>query len=331
MFEKYSDIYEIKKRGEGYVLERFIGDDDDDTLVIPEGITKIDNDAFRFIDSSTVKKIIFPSTLKNIPDHMCFLWEDLEEIVIPEGVTTIGEDAFFDTGIHEVLLPSTIEKIGKGAFKLCKNLKKITLLHLNDTLLNSLMNKDYDQSVILNEAEHEFSLYFGFKEEINLTKYFNKYFDRGNEKAKFSFKNWFLMYGNYIVGYEGKERSLRTPDKAIGIAPEAFAGNKHIHSIEFSKKINSVGAAAFANCTSLHSVTLNKSLDKIGACAFAGSGVKNITLPEKIRYVGRAAFFDCKNLEQITVKKKTSSYEWLFDWDTYWNEGFYHKTIYIYI
>ena len=59
-------------------------------------------------------------------------WENSQfmivKIVIEEGVTSVGNFAFIDfASMEEIDLPSTMQKIGKGAFDRCGSLKRIQL------------------------------------------------------------------------------------------------------------------------------------------------------------------------------------------------------------
>ncbi len=66
---------------------------------------------------------IVGSTLYGVKEeHM----ED-EEFVIPAGITEIASYAFRNTGAYEIIIPSTVKKIGTGAFAECFNLEKINL------------------------------------------------------------------------------------------------------------------------------------------------------------------------------------------------------------
>lgn len=319
----YADAFIIKKEHDEYSIKEYIGDVEG-TLSIPEGVTRISSYAFLDSKCSKINKIIFPKTLKRIPNCNFENWKHLEEVVIPEGISSIGEGAFEGTGIHEVLLPSTMDRIAKDAFAYCENLKKITLLHLTDSLLNSLMNGNY--SFGYPKPKLAFSIYFGLSEDIELSKYFNKYYNRENEKLKFSIRNWFVMYGDYIVGYVGKGKNIYAPDSAIGIAPEAFAFDKGIESITLSKNIKTIGSYAFEGCSSLHTITLNESLEKIGSFAFADSGLKKIKIPLKVSFIGEGAFTDCKRLQCITiVEKLIGDHYRISKWDTWWDRGFYNE------
>ena len=82
-------------------------------VVIPEGVTEIDEDAFR---DSRMWSVRLPSTLKNIEDR-AFFYAGLSKVTLSDGLETIGDEAFFACHfINAVILPASIKSIGKKAF-----------------------------------------------------------------------------------------------------------------------------------------------------------------------------------------------------------------------
>lgn len=74
-----------------------------ESVVIPEGVTKIANNAF----TACTK---------------------LKSVVLPEGLTSIGKMAFWNCkSLESVVIPSTVTEIGSYAFSDCVNLKSVTL------------------------------------------------------------------------------------------------------------------------------------------------------------------------------------------------------------
>lgn len=95
------------------------------SVVIPEGVTYIDNYAFNGLETLTSVKL--PSTLKTIY-HNAFRMTGITEIEIPEGTTYIGKEAFNNCkNLKSVSLPSTIQSILTNAFSRCDSLEEITL------------------------------------------------------------------------------------------------------------------------------------------------------------------------------------------------------------
>ena len=107
-----------------------------DTLVIPEGVTRIGKAAFR---GCRVHRVVFPTTLTHIEDR-AFERCTLVEVDLPEGVTLgthvfklctrlerasvahseIPEGTFqYCTALRNVKLPYTLTHVGKQAFESC--------------------------------------------------------------------------------------------------------------------------------------------------------------------------------------------------------------------
>ncbi|MBQ9456700.1 MAG: leucine-rich repeat domain-containing protein, partial [Thermoguttaceae bacterium] len=83
---------------DGKTLRKFKGSETE--VVVPEGVTKIDEGAFSRCDS-------------------------LKSVVIPEGVKIIGNEAFFVCdSLTSVAIPDSVKKIGNRAFSGCPALKE---------------------------------------------------------------------------------------------------------------------------------------------------------------------------------------------------------------
>ena len=68
----YSNEFIIRKEREEYVLKEYVGSAEE-TLIIPDGVTRISQYAFEKNKCRKIKKIIFPKTLKRIPNsNFCY-------------------------------------------------------------------------------------------------------------------------------------------------------------------------------------------------------------------------------------------------------------------
>ena len=89
-----------------------------ETVILPEGLTALDKNAFRYCPG--LLSVELPSTLKTIGDHAFFLCESLTEITIPEGVTDIGERAFQGCSrLSRVTLPASLGRLTSYVFFEC--------------------------------------------------------------------------------------------------------------------------------------------------------------------------------------------------------------------
>ncbi|MDD6994573.1 MAG: leucine-rich repeat protein [Candidatus Borkfalkiaceae bacterium] len=191
------------------------------------------------------------------------LGEDtITKVVIPEGITTIEAYAFADlTALEEVVLPSTLNLIGVGAFKGCKNLSKINLEHVQ----------------FINERA-----FSGCDLQDNLS------YGEGN----FAKAAMLVSIGNYA--FENcKLNTVVLPETAQSIGIGAFYANKELTSAEFSAYKVKVGKQAFAECENLLSIDINASV--ISAYAFYNcTSLKNVRLGEDVSVIGEYAFAGTK-------------------------------------
>ena len=85
------------------------------SVVIPEGVREIGNDAFWGCDA--LEQVFLPSTLEKIEYNAFRNCESLTEIIIPDGVWSIGMDAF--TGcknLKDIYVPSSVISVEMDAF-----------------------------------------------------------------------------------------------------------------------------------------------------------------------------------------------------------------------
>ena len=57
----------------------------------------------------------------------------ITRVVMNEGLTSIGEMAFFNSGIQEIVFPSTLKQLAPDLFYYCDRLKRVDLSHTQIT------------------------------------------------------------------------------------------------------------------------------------------------------------------------------------------------------
>lgn len=124
------------------VLKRYTGKTEE--VIIPEGITHIDDGAFW--NCSSVKRVVIPEGVTDIGDVAFRRCSNLVSIEIPHSVTSIGSNAFWETpwleqqgdfvcvnGIlceykghkRNVIVPNTVTRIAGSAFSDCDSIRSI--------------------------------------------------------------------------------------------------------------------------------------------------------------------------------------------------------------
>ncbi len=142
----------IKKQIQGYshyddednlIIEKYVH------VIVDEGVTSIEHQAFEFCDSltnieipssvtsigifaffecSSLKNIKIPFSVTSIGDGAFFECISLKNIEIPSSVTSIGDDTFFECiSLKNIKIPSSVTSIGDYAFECCISLKNIEI------------------------------------------------------------------------------------------------------------------------------------------------------------------------------------------------------------
>ena len=83
-------------------------------IVIPEGITVIQGEAFWGCEK--LRKVSFPSTLIAIESSAFQQCSHLQQIEFCEGLVCIGRCAFAETGLTSVSLPQSLQWLGDEVF-----------------------------------------------------------------------------------------------------------------------------------------------------------------------------------------------------------------------
>jgi len=214
-----------------------------DSLVIPEGVTKIDR--FSFMGSG-LKRVVIPSSV-TIIDNSAFNDSALEEVTfvdtkdLPSQITTFGTSVFAKTNLVSVVIPDKVETIGNNLFQYCYKLKSITT------------------GASMKEIPNGLASYTPSLETLNMHE--------GIETICWIFNT------NYGVGDYGDHQmtSIHIPASVKVIEVEAFCDMVNLKTVTFAEgsQLTTITKHAFLNCVSLESVTgIPASLETIGIKAF---------------------------------------------------------------
>ncbi|MBR1915839.1 MAG: leucine-rich repeat domain-containing protein [Alphaproteobacteria bacterium] len=93
-------------------------------IIIPSSVTQIRRYA---LDGVNVSEVIIPNSVTSI-EEAAFAWSAIQKIDIPVSVKTIENSAFRAmTGLTDLIVPDSVEKIGSNALSYCSNLKILTI------------------------------------------------------------------------------------------------------------------------------------------------------------------------------------------------------------
>lgn len=237
-------------------------------LKVEKGNSKYDSrDNCNAIIETSTNKLILGSANTIIPHSVRIIGEDafshrnsLTSIVLPNGITEIQLFAFSNTNITTITIPSSIRRIGYGAFNDCEGLKKVIV---TDIAAWCSIEFDDPYSNPLYYARH---LYYG---EAAIT---NLIIPDGVEKiGANAFRNCIDIV------------SVTIPSSVQTIGEDAFEGCKNLTSIEIPNSVTSIECGAFASCRRLETVVIPKSVKVIGSLCFYNCPLNEVKIPAHTR------------------------------------------------
>lgn len=252
------------------------------------------------------------------------------KIVLEEGLTEIPDSTFSSFDIVEVVLPSTITKIGDGAFYNCTNLKKI---NLGDNL-NFVDESAFKGCVSLEE------LYLGHSFQTSYVSSFSGL--SGLKKVILNCNNvpdnetmqyWYLLDTKTANGLEfviGKDVEVATYFNLFehhGSVNEfntvstvtfedgckvreldgTFRGFYNLTSVVLPESVKKVGKSTFEQCRSLESIDLSGVTELDTENLFTNCySLKSVILPDNLTEIGPYMFSNCKSLVSLTIPQSVT-------------------------
>ena len=281
MSENGKTVFSCKKDYEG-------------TVVIPEGVTRIWDDAF--VGCTNLKEILVDENNLDYCSKDGVLYSKLmsilyvvpcckDSIEIPEYVLVIKDHAFEGcSNLKSITIPDSVSVIGNHTFRDCTNLTSIKI-----------------PSSVTTVVRDTFSCCTSLKEILVDEKNPNYCSWDGALYAK--------DMKTLIAIPHGKD-SIEIPDGVAEISDNAFEGCKSLTSIEIPGSVTTIGWSAFSGCSSLKSIEIPGSVTKIEGFTFYGcSSLTSIVIPDGVTEIGWSAFEGCTSLTSIEIPNSVTEIE----------------------
>ena len=175
----------------------------------------------------------------------------------------------------EVVIPSGVEFIGKGAFEKCETIKSVKV---ESRMTGTIQEDAFRECRALERIELPFTVaYIGDN----------------------AFRGCTALTDITTAGF-GSGNSLPNTVRYIGSC--AFAYCESLKELSMYDKVNFIGDGAFCGCSSLEKIEIPYSVENIGAATFSGcSSLKRIKIPDSVKTIGKNAFFGCKDLKCLEL------------------------------
>lgn len=260
------------------------------SLIIPEGVTAIYDEAFRWAQFSGEFKL--PSTLKYIgfyafegcqfsgelrlPSGLQYIGRSAfsgckklyGRLVLPESLTYLGQEAFSGCSqlTGNIVIPQTIKEVPEQCFAYCDGLTGTLTLHdgihtigeyafLNTPLTGELVMPKY--LVSMGYAPFEGS------------KFSHIVIPEGTER----------ILGGAFSGFDNVADIIELPESVEYIDGSAFYGCRRISGLKLGKNVSTIGAYAFKGCSGIRSFVCEASVPPtVEEFAFDGVPKESFTL-----------------------------------------------------
>lgn len=311
-------------------------------VIIPDYITRIAPDAFKFCDK--IKEIYIPDSVSKLPIQAFIGCLSLEKIHLSETITEIPDGTFFDCiNLKEIHITKNIKYISGSAFEGCKNLRRITL---DD---NNRYFKCVSGCLITNDGELIISEGNSLPTDGTIKKISGAAFHALDFKS-IVIPEGVIEIDSYMISHPfhgcDQLKELILPETLEYIGVSAISGCRSLKEIHIPKNVSQIMEGALTYCGSLSSVEVDKENKKfysrnnhiveretkklflaidlnpipddgsiIGIDYHAYEHVKTdnyLIIPRTIRVVDREAFYDCEFTifcEHISMPT---------DWDENW-------------
>ena len=282
------------------------------SISFPEGMTEIRRGTLSLCYKLT--HVDIPDSVTSIGDYAISYCESLKSLTLPDSVTEIGDGAFMLTGLEEMNIPVSLERIGNRVFY------GTALINVDNAYVD-------DEYAVLNGCI--LYRYKGTAENVEIPEYITSIaggaFSNGNAKniktisipdsvtfigsgAFSSCKNLeqIDLPANAVMdGYAAFENCTKLREVTL---PEntdirycMFKGCTSLEKVTITGTPSSIGESAFDGCTLLREIQLPESVTKIGAYAFAESGIVSISIPDGVEVLPDQCFYKCGNLTDISL------------------------------
>ena len=285
-------------------------------LVIPEGITKINN--YAFYECSSITSIDIPDRVTSIGEEAFGRCSSLISVTMGDGVSSISNHAFNScSSLTSVIMGNGITSIGDNAFSYCSSLSSIDIPNGvtsigNSTFYNcSSLTSATMGNGVTSIGDNAFS-YCSSLSSIDIPDGVSSIgfqaFSYCSSLTSVTMDNGITSIGDGAFYKCSSLNSIEIPNGVTSIGISTFDGCSSLTSVTMSNKITSISSNAFSGCSSLNSIVISNGVTSIDSFAFSGcSSLNSIDIPDGVVSIGDGAFYNCLSLSSIDIPDGVTS------------------------
>ena len=293
--------------GVGYYAKRIYSEGDsylsaeNDYIIYNDGTDKI-----LVTYTGTETNLILPSGITQINNSAFYACSSLISITIPDSVTSIGEGAFLECyRLIEIKNLSSLE-ITAGSSK-NGNIARFAKNIYTETVGSSKLLTDKNGYVIYDDGTDKILVaYVGTETNLTLPSgltQINEYaFHSCSDLTSITIPNSITSIGGFAFYDCNGLTSIKIPDSVTSIGEFAFYGCNDLTSVTIGNGVKSIGNYAFAYCDKLTSITIPDGVTSIEERAFcACCGLTSVNIGNGVTSIGYEAFAYCETLTSVII------------------------------
>lgn len=288
-----------------------------ETLVIPDSVTHIGQSVLAGCtslihlqtpllgaDSTQVQRLGYLFGVSDHENHARDIPASLILLRLGSGVTSLADYALYDCNdLQCVILPKTLEKIGKFAFYNCSSMERLDGL-LGVCVIGEYAFADCAKLKALTLGDPLTSIGFSALRGCQkLTALTVPFVGGSREENSYLAYVFGAEYPDFAKGHYPPSLSrVVLLDSCVALGDYAFFECETLKEIVLSKGLKSIGVRAFYGCTALWSVALPDALESIRENAFYGcDNLLSVTFGKSLRSIGINAFYRCDSLSSVVL------------------------------
>lgn len=285
------------------------------SVILPEKLEEIPTSLVE--GCSALTTLVIPNTVTKIGKN-AFKESGLTQITLPESLTTIEASAFYKTKLETITIPKNVTKIPEDCFYQCENLIRAMFPNTLTTIdarafrgCSNLTNIDIPTSL-----ETIGIGAFGDCKNLKLTNQF-RFPDSMKEIGEAAFENCTQLGINQLIFPGNMENAniggFKNCDVTHVIVEEgakkvSLTTNKYIKSITLPKTVSKL--VGYLDAVELESFVIDEDapLTEIGVLTFFRcTKLKSFICPKSVTKIGGMAFSECTALETVKLPEGITS------------------------
>ena len=308
-----ADGFRFVKVNGKYRLIAYIGKEE--TATLPLDINGYEYEIYCGIGG--LRNVIIPDGVTSINDHAFQNCWSLESITIPDSVTSIGYSAFNGCiRLKNVTIPGSVTSMGGMTFYGCSSLASVTIQEGVASIASHAFTRCSSLTSITIPGSVKVIEYEAFDGCWRLTSVMMQYgvteigqsaFNDCSSLTSVTIPNSVTKISGGAFDGCSSLASVTIPDSATFLS--GFSGCTNLTSIIIPDSVTSIGGGAFMNCTGLTSIIIPDSVTSIGNLAFYNTEYYNNldNWDNGILYIGKHLIKVGNDVERLVPRADTIS------------------------